>query len=110
MVMIGGMNYYTGQLFDMKSITEAGHKVGAKVGFDLAHAAGNVELSLHDWNVDFAAWCSYKYLNSSPGGVAGLFVHENHVTNNDRSEERRVGKECRLRWWAYQYRKKKRMK
>lgn len=83
MVMIGGLNYYTGQLLDMKSITEAGHKVGAKVGFDLAHAAGNVELSLHDWNVDFAAWCTYKYMNSSPGGVAGLFVHEKHVSNDD---------------------------
>lgn len=83
LVMFGGMNYYTGQLLDMKTITEAGHKVGAKVGFDLAHAVGNVSLQLHDWNVDFAAWCTYKYLNSSPGGVAGLFVHEKHVTNND---------------------------
>jgi len=81
--MIGGMNYYTGQLFDMKAITEAGHNVGAIVGFDLAHAAGNVELSLHDWNVDFAAWCTYKYMNSSPGGVSGLYVHEKHVTNDD---------------------------
>lgn len=83
MIMMGGINYYTGQLLDMKTITEAGHKVGAKVGFDLAHAAGNVELHLHDWKVDFATWCSYKYMNSSPGGVSGLFVHEKHVTNTD---------------------------
>ncbi len=78
MIMIGGVNYYTGQLFDMKTITEAGHKIGATVGFDLAHAAGNIKMHLHDWQVDFAAWCSYKYLNSSPGGVSGMFVHENH--------------------------------
>lgn len=83
MVMIGGVNYYTGQVFDMKTITEAGHKVEAKVGFDLAHAAGNVKLNLHDWEVDFAAWCSYKYINASPGGVSGLFIHEKHVENTD---------------------------
>jgi kynureninase len=81
MVMFGGVNYYTGQLFDMKRITEAAHRVGAYAGFDLAHAAGNVPLQLHDWNVDFACWCSYKYLNSGPGGVAGIFVNRHHGDN-----------------------------
>jgi len=78
LVFIGGVNYYTGQRFDMGSITKSGHDAGAVVGFDVAHAIGNVELSLHDWNVDFAAWCSYKYLNSGSGGVAGVYVHEQH--------------------------------
>ncbi len=80
LVWMGGVNYYTGQVFDMEVIAAKAHQAGALVGFDLAHAIGNVPLELHDWQVDFAAWCSYKYLNSGPGGVAGLFIHENHHT------------------------------
>jgi kynureninase len=80
-IMIGGVNYYNGQVFDMKGITEAGHKIGAIVGFDLAHAAGNLKLELHNWNVDFACWCSYKYLNSGPGGVSGVYINERHLNN-----------------------------
>ncbi len=83
LVMIGGVNYYTGQAFDMKTIADAGHKAGAMVGFDLAHAAGNLELKMHDWDVDFACWCSYKYLNAGPGAVAGAFAHERHSTSFD---------------------------
>ncbi|CAM3348431.1 Kynureninase [Flavobacterium longum] len=81
LVLIGGVNYYTGQVFDMKAITQAGHDVGAYVGWDLAHAAGNIKLELHDWNVDFAAWCSYKYMNSGPGNASGCFVHQMHHNN-----------------------------
>ncbi len=81
MVLFGGMNYYTGQFFDLKAITVASHKVGAIAGFDLAHVTGNIPLALHDWNVDFAAWCSYKYLNAGPGAVGGFYIHEKHVTN-----------------------------
>ncbi len=83
LVMIGGVNYYTGQLWDMKTITKAGHDAGAIVGWDLAHAMGNVPMQLHDWGVDFAAWCSYKYLNSGPGSVSGIYVHEKHCKNPD---------------------------
>jgi kynureninase len=93
LVLIGGVNYYTGQVFDMKAITEAGHKIGAIVGFDLAHAAGNIKLELHDWNIDFAAWCSYKYMNSGPGNASGCFIHERHHANKDLS---RFGG-----WWGH---------
>jgi kynureninase len=77
--MFSGMNYYTGQLYDMEAIADAAHAVGALVGFDLAHVVGNVPLFLHDWGVDFAVWCSYKYLNGGPGAVGGVFVHEKHA-------------------------------
>jgi kynureninase len=93
LVLIGGVNYYTGQVFDIKTITEAGHKVGAKVGWDLAHAAGNIALKLHDWNVDFASWCSYKYMNSGPGNASGCFIHERH--HNDPDLPRFAG------WWGH---------
>lgn len=83
LVLIGGVNYYNGQVFDMETITRAGRAVGAFVGWDLAHAVGNVALKLHDWNVDFAAWCSYKYMNSGPGNASGVFVNERHLNRTD---------------------------
>lgn len=92
-IMIGGVNYYTGQVFDMKSITEEGHKAGAIVGFDLAHAIGNIALKLNEWKVDFAAWCSYKYLNSGPGSVGGIYVNEKWANNPELP--RLAG------WWGY---------
>ena len=94
LVLMGGVNYYTGQVFDMPAITTAGHRAGAIVGFDLAHAVGNIELQLHDWDVDFATWCSYKYLNSGPGGVSGVYIHERHATNINLP--RFAG------WWGYE--------
>ncbi|WP_316766892.1 kynureninase [Pedobacter frigiditerrae] len=93
LVLFGGVNYFTGQWFDMSAITKAGHKIGAIVGFDLAHAAGNVPLQLHDWDIDFACWCSYKYQNAGPGGISGIFVHEKHFT--DITLNRFAG------WWGY---------
>lgn len=92
LLLFGGVNYYTGQLFDMKRLSAAAHRVGAYAGFDLAHAVGNVPLQLHDWNVDFACWCSYKYLNSGPGGVGGIFVNSHH--GNDSRTFRLAG------WWG----------
>jgi kynureninase len=92
-VLFSGVQYYTGQSFDLTKITTAGHKVGAVVGFDLAHAVGNVVLNLHDCGADFAVWCGYKYLNSGPGGVSGMFVHERH--HNDTNLPRFAG------WWGH---------
>ncbi|MBN4061895.1 kynureninase, partial [Bacteroidales bacterium AH-315-I05] len=101
LIMFGGVNYYTGQAFDMKEITEAGHKAGAYVGFDLAHAAGNLKLNLHDWDVDFACWCSYKYLNSGPGSVAGIYVREKHCQN--------INLPQLAGWWGHDKEKRFRM-
>ena len=83
LILLPGVQYYTGQLLPMAEIVRRGHAVGTVVGLDLAHAMGNVVLHLHDWNVDFAAWCSYKYLNSGAGSVAGCFIHDRHVRNTE---------------------------
>ncbi|CAM6087796.1 unnamed protein product [Calypogeia fissa] len=95
-VLFPGIQYYTGQLFDIPAITEAGHRVGAIVGWDLAHAVGNVTLCLHDWGLDFACWCTYKYLNSGPGAVGGAFVHENH----HHADRRIAGLNGLDGWWG----------
>lgn len=92
LIMLGGVNYYTGQVFEMKKIAKAAHKHNILVGFDLAHAVGNISLSLHDWGVDFAVWCSYKYLNSGPGSVAGVFIHKKH---HNKKMHRFAG------WWGH---------
>lgn len=93
LVFFSGVQYYTGQVFKIKEITEKAHEIGAIAGFDLAHAAGNIDLQLHDWHVDFAAWCSYKYLNSGPGSVGSAFIHEKYA--NDSSLPRFAG------WWGH---------
>ncbi|MCS7085643.1 MAG: kynureninase [Bacteroidia bacterium] len=93
MLLIGGVNYYDGQKYDIPTITDAGRRVGCVVGWDLAHAIGNIELKLHEWNVDFAVWCSYKYLNGGPGAVAGVFIHENRL--RDENLPRAEG------WWGH---------
>ncbi|WP_425077355.1 kynureninase [Psychroserpens sp. S379A] len=93
LIMIGGVNYYTGQFFDLKRIADLGHSHGCIVGFDCAHGAGNVKLNLHDSGADFAVWCSYKYLNSGPGSLSGAFVHERHAHNKDLN--RFTG------WWSH---------
>lgn len=93
LVMLPGVQYYSGQLFDIEAITDAAHSSGSVAGFDLAHAAGNTVLKLHDWDVDFAVWCSYKYLNAGPGAVGGCFLHERH--GRDPSVQRFAG------WWGH---------
>ncbi|HEY2582701.1 MAG TPA: kynureninase [Mucilaginibacter sp.] len=98
LVMFGGINYFTGQFFDLETITKAAHKAGAYAGFDLAHAAGNVKLNLHNWDVDFATWCSYKYMNSGPGGISGIYIHEKHFDN--KALNRFAG------WWGYREEKR----
>lgn len=102
LILLSAIQFYTGQYFDIERITKHAHDHGILIGWDCAHAAGNVDLQLHDWNVDFAAWCSYKYINSGPGGMAALFVHERH----GRVDEEQPGSDQTFRprlsgWWGY---------
>jgi kynureninase len=101
LILLSAIQFYTGQYFDIKTITAHAQLKGIIVGWDCAHAAGNVDLQLHDWNVDFAAWCNYKYLNSGPGGMAGLFVHERHGHVDSKNGAQNEGFRPRLSgWWG----------
>ena len=102
LVLWGGVHYYSGEVADMQTITRLAHRAGAIAGFDLAHAIGNIALQLHEWNVDFACWCSYKYLNAGPGAIGGAFIHERY--HNDKHTHRLAG------WWGYEEASRFRMK
>jgi len=94
LIWLGALQYYSGQFFEIEKISKKAHEKGCLIGLDLAHAIGNIPLFLHEWNIDFAAWCSYKYLNSGPGSIAGIFVHENHHHNNNKEIKKLTG------WWG----------
>lgn len=103
LILLPGIQFYTGQFFDIKKITAHAHLKDILIGWDCAHAVGNVELQLHDWEVDFAAWCHYKYVNSGPGGMAGLFVHEKHgkVNLNNASGDDNAYRPRLAGWWGH---------
>lgn len=102
LILLPGVQYYTGQYFDIETITAHAHSKGILIGWDLAHAIGNVDVKLHDWDVDFAAWCNYKYMNSGPGAIAGLFVHEKHgIVDMEKEARGEEGYRPRLSgWWG----------
>lgn len=101
LVMFSGIQYYTGQFFDLQAIVEVGHAQGCIVGFDLAHAVGNVPLQLHEWDADFACWCTYKYLNCGPGSIGGCFVHERHGQVTSDSEGNLHFRNRLSGWWGH---------